>query len=67
MDLGPYYFLGNEPGKPLNSIVDAKIAKHSKGNSEGIKTERPNIREINKGVFKKYDNIDSLYLALFGK
>ena len=67
LDLGPYYFLGNEPGKPLDSIVDAKIAKYSKGNSEGIKTERPNIREVNKGMFKEYDNIDSLYLALFGK
>lgn len=67
LDLGPFLFFGGPPGLPLPSLADAKVAKHSKGNSYGAKTERPNIRELNKGSFTSYDSIFSLYQALFGE
>jgi hypothetical protein len=65
LSFGPYYFLGFENAAPLKSIIDAKVAKHSKGDKDGFKAQRPNIREVNKGAFVKFDTIDSLYNALF--
>lgn len=65
LELGPFLFFGGGPGEPLPDIDSAKIARHSKGDASGYKAERPNIRVINKGTFRKYDTIDSLYGALF--
>ncbi len=66
LELGPFYYFGGKPGKPLPDIVDAKIARHTKGDQDGYKAERPNIRVINKGAFEKHDTIQSIYSALFG-
>ncbi len=60
-----FYFFGSEAGQPLPGLENARIAKHTKGNAEGVKAERPNIRTINKGQFTKYDNIEDLYDVLF--
>jgi len=65
LQLGPYYFFGNTPGKPLPEICNAKIAKHTKGDQDGFKAERPNIRILNKGDFTKYDTVECLFKALF--
>lgn len=65
LDLGPFLFFGGAPGEALPDISAFKVAKHTKGNSKGEKTERPNIRVINKGVFVKYETIQELYNALF--
>jgi hypothetical protein len=67
LELGPFLFFGAEPGKSLPSLEGTKIARHTKGDQDGYKAERPNIREVNKGQFTKYDTINSLYVALFGK
>ena len=64
LELGPFYFLGNDPGKPLSIISEAKIARHTKGDQDGYKAERPNIRELNKGEFMKYETIRDLYQVL---
>lgn len=66
LELGPFYFLGGNPGTPLPLSNEAKIARHTKGNQSGYKAERPNIREINKGKFTKYETISDIYGALFG-
>lgn len=65
LDLGPFYFYGNLPGEPLPSIESLKIAKHTKGNKDGIKAERPNLRVINIGNFKRLETISDLYQHLF--
>ena len=67
LELGPYLFFGGRPGEPLPSLENAKIAKHTKGDSTGSKSERPNIRELNKGSFVSYASISDLYRALFGE
>jgi hypothetical protein len=67
LELGPYLFFGGCPGEPLPLLENAKIAKHSKGDSTGKKSERPNIRELNKGSFISYGAIADLYEALFGE
>lgn len=66
LELGPYYFFGSPPGLPLPSLKNKKIAKHTKGDSTGNKTERPNIRELSKGDFECYESAQDIYQALFG-
>ncbi|NHO87660.1 hypothetical protein G8768_11915 [Pseudoteredinibacter isoporae] len=65
LELGPFYFFGAAPGKPLPSLETAKVAKHTKGNSEGYKAERPNIRVLNKGDFTCFNSAFDVYQALF--
>jgi len=66
LELGPFLFFGAQPGEPLPSLEGTKTARHTKGDQDGYKAERPNIREINKGQFAKHENITSLYATLFG-
>lgn len=66
MALGPFMFFGGEPGDPLPSLADFRIAKHTKGNAEGVKKERPNLRVVSSTKFRHVADIPSLYFALFG-
>lgn len=66
VELGPFLFFGGAPGLPLPSLEDMKAAKHTKGDKDGLKAERPNIRVVNKGRFERLDNIKALSQALFG-
>lgn len=65
LELGPFLFFGGKPGAPLSDISNYKVAKHTKGDAGGFKAERPSIRVINKGDFRKYSTINDLYKALF--
>jgi hypothetical protein len=65
LELGPFLFFGSSAGLPLPSIEGFKVAKHTKANAEGIKTERPEIREITKAQFKKYSTVREIYDRLF--
>lgn len=66
LELGPFLWFGSSPGNPLPNISNLPIAKHTKGNAEGIKKERPNLRVLNKGNFKKLDSINEVLINLFG-
>ena len=66
LELGPFYFFGGKPGEPLPGIEGAKVARHTKGDQVGYKAERPNIRELNKGVFTCFESVEALYSILFG-
>ena len=65
LDLGPFLFFGGKPGEPLPDISGHKVAKHTKGDAEGFKSERPSIRVINKGEFTKHLTVNDLYKSLF--
>lgn len=65
LDLGPFLYFGNVAGNPLSSIENHRIAKHTKGNKDGVKTKRPNLRIINKGSFDRVETIEELYHRLF--
>jgi hypothetical protein len=65
LELGPFLFFGGKPGEPLPDLSGFKVAKHTKGDADGFKAERPNIRTINKGSFKSYKSIKELYHVLF--
>ena len=65
--LGPFLYFGSEAGKPLPSLVNRKVAKHTKGDKDGVKAERPNIRILPKGSFTPIESIENLYVRLFSK
>lgn len=66
LELGPFLFFGGIPGAPLPSLDGFRIAKHTKGDKDGVKAQRPNLREIPKGRFVKIPSVEALYKALFG-
>jgi hypothetical protein len=67
LEMGPFLFFGSGPSKPLPSIDDFPVAKHTKGNARGVKKERPHIRVVAKGRFRRVETIDELYAILFGR
>ncbi|WP_435018575.1 hypothetical protein TA3x_000554 [Tundrisphaera sp. TA3] len=60
-----YLFFGGEAGHPLPPIVDLKVAKHAKA-TKGVKLERPRIRVIPKGRFRRVSTTRELVGLLFG-
>lgn len=66
LSLGPFYFFGGHPGKALPSLEGTQIARHTKGDQDGYKAERPSIRVLNKGSFTRLESISEMYDVLFG-
>jgi hypothetical protein len=66
LNLGPFLYFGAAPGRPLPSLESYKIAKHTKANSQGLKAERRNLREVPHSAFKKINSVEELYGQLFG-
>lgn len=58
-------WFGGEPEAPLPS-TGARIARHSKANSEGVKAERAQHRVIAGGKFEKLNGFPQLAERLFG-
>jgi len=65
LQLGPFRFFGDVAGNPLPGLAEFKIGKHTKGNKDGVKGERQNIRVIPKGRFKVLPSIEDVYEQLF--
>jgi hypothetical protein len=66
LNLGPFYWLGGKPGERLPDLGKFKTAKHTKGNSLGVKTERPNLRVVPLSAFTKVSGIPEIAALLFG-
>jgi hypothetical protein len=60
-----YSFFGSEAGGKLPDLLSFKTAHHSRGNAQGEKKERPNIKVIPKGSFEKLSDTKSLLNTLF--
>jgi hypothetical protein len=60
-----YLYYGSKIEEEFPDISLLKVAKHTKGNAEGIKNERVNIREIPKSKFIKIKNEKELLKVLF--
>ncbi|HEY0308635.1 MAG TPA: hypothetical protein VGB94_10775 [Acidobacteriaceae bacterium] len=67
LELKSYLWFGGPPDQPLRDINSMRIAKHTKGNSKGKKTERPQHRIIPRGKFDELASIDEVLLQLFGQ
>jgi hypothetical protein len=65
LELKSYRWFGGAPGEPLPDIRDLKVAKHSKGNAEGTKLERPNHRIVPRGCFEHLETLDAVLARLF--
>ncbi len=66
MKLGPFlYFGAPQPGQPMPALEHRKVARHTKGNKDGIKAERLNLRVLPKGVFTRFSSLEDLYRQLF--
>ena len=63
--LGPFLYFGAEPGMPMPNIKERKVAKHTKGDSKGVKAERQSLRVLPKGSFKQLLTIEEVYKQLF--
>lgn len=61
-----YRFFGNNAGSPLPSLADYPTARHTKGNKDGLKAERPAIRVVPIGDFAKIQTTTDLVARLFG-
>ena len=66
VELGPYLWFGARPGEPTLSL-GSKLARHSKGDKDGVKAFRPNIRVLPIGRFQKLATIEEVTDALFGQ
>lgn len=66
LELVNYLWFGSEPGHPVPHLGD-RIGKHSKGNAEGYKAERADIRILNKGQFDLVGSAELLADLLFGE
>ena len=64
--LGPFWFFGGPPGEPLPDLSGFKVARHSKGNAQGVKAFRPNLRTVPLTRFDKVVDIPELTVRLFG-
>lgn len=65
LELGPFLWLGGKPGEAVPDL-GTKIAKHTKANSRGSKTERPGLRVVSRSSFTKLDSVAAVIEALFG-
>lgn len=66
MKFESFLFFGGAPGQPLPAMDALKVAKHTKGDSKGVKKERPNIRLVPVSRFRKIGDVSELYAELFG-
>lgn len=66
MTLGPFLFFGASPGVPLPSLEGFKVATHTKGNAQGVKSLRSGLRVVPMSKFDTVVTIPALYAALFG-
>jgi hypothetical protein len=67
LELGPFLWMGGAPGQRLPDINKYPIAKHAKGNAQGVKLDRPGIRAVPRTAFDKVPTIADLAEHLFGQ
>jgi hypothetical protein len=66
LDFGHFLWFGGAPNEPLPDLSLFKISTHSKANAQGLKLERPNIRDVPKAQFQRLEGIGELVQRLFG-
>jgi hypothetical protein len=60
-----YYWFGGRAGEPLPDL-GLRVSRHSKGNSEGEKNERPVHRVVTRGRFEALADMSGVVEKLFG-
>lgn len=62
-----FLWFGASPNEPLPDISKKRTARHAKGNSEGVKNERANHRELQRKDFEKLESLADVLNRLFGE
>lgn len=60
-----YRWFGAAPGRPLPALGD-KVVRHTKADSQGVKAERADLRQLGRGRFETIPTMDGLIERLFG-
>jgi hypothetical protein len=63
--LGPYLWLGGDPGDPLPPLGDRAV-RHTRADAEGQKKVRLGLRRVPKGTFTRFETMRDLAAAMFG-
>jgi hypothetical protein len=66
LSLGPFFWFGGEPNAPLPDLSSFAIARHTKGNAQGVKANRPNMRVLPLTAFEPIGTVPLLAERLFG-
>lgn len=66
LEIGPFLWFGAPPGRPLPSLKEYPIAKHTKANAQGVKLPRPKVRVLPRSAFEKVATVESVAERLFG-
>lgn len=66
LDPVEYLWFGGGPGEPLPPLGD-KVARHSKGNADGVKAERAGLRVVSRSAFLPVGRACDLAERLFGE
>ena len=66
LELGPFRWFGGAPGEAVPDL-GSKVARHTKGNKDGFKAERPALRVLGRDKFTSLQTMDELAAALFGR
>ncbi|CAM2162927.1 DUF4365 domain-containing protein [Burkholderia cepacia] len=65
LEIMEYRWFGAEPGRPLPDLTGRALARHTRGNAQGIKAERSNQRVLTKGAFERLGSLDETLKRLF--
>lgn len=60
-----YRWFGAEPGQPLPALGE-KAVRHTKADSQGVKAERADLRQLGRGRFETIPDMEELIERLFG-
>lgn len=66
LEVDGYLWFGDSPGHPLPDISTFPVAKHTKGNADGTKADRPAHRRVPMSHFQPLGSIDDLIDRLLG-
>ena len=61
-----FLWFGGAPNERLPDVEAFKMAKHSKGNAQGVKLDRPNLRKLARSRFERVSSLEHLLDKLFG-
>jgi hypothetical protein len=67
LDVQEFRWFGDLDANPLPDIADMKIVKHTKGNAQGVKSDRLGHRLIKQSSFTKVDRMEDLLVCLLGE
>jgi hypothetical protein len=66
LDMGPFFWFGGSPGKPLPSLADCPNPLRATHNKDGVRPPRQNHRSVPGARFRELPTLDEVVETLFG-